>query len=74
MLQNALVLKALSIAFYASLIRIPSTYFKKSHVSKTAKILLFSGQFFAYNQSMFTLAIRLDQQTTKNRFNAKIIV
>ena len=40
---------------------------------KTAKIFLFSGQFFA-NQSMFTLAIRLDQQTTKNRFNAKIIV
>ena len=73
MLQNALVLKALSVAFYASLIRIPSTYFKKGHVSKTAKILLFSGQFFA-NQSMFTLAIRLDQQTTKNRFNAKIIV
>ena len=33
MLQNALVLKALSIAFYASLIRIPSTYFKKGHVS-----------------------------------------
>ena len=73
MLQNALVLKALSIAFYASLIRIPSTYFEKGHVSKTAKILLFSGQFFA-NQSMFTLAIRLDQQTTKNRFNAKIII
>ena len=73
MLQNALVLKALSIAFYASLIRIPSTYFKKGHVSKTAKILLFSGQFFA-NQSMFTLAIRLVQQTTKKPFQCQIIV